>query len=76
MVEEPRSHCVRVVVLETQWDSATEPNASAVSSGVTLLDDAIRHDYAPVQSFGPISVLEVRPGLERPGCPTAARADG
>jgi hypothetical protein len=69
MVKELRGHCVRVVVLETWWDNVTEPNASAVSSGVTFLDDAIRRDYAPVQSFGPISVLEVRPGFERLGCP-------
>jgi len=73
IVEELRDHCVRVLVRDTRWDNVTEPNASAVSSGVTLLDDAIRHDYAQVENFGPISVLEVRPGLERPGCPAAAR---
>jgi hypothetical protein len=76
MVEELRRHCVRVLVLERQWDGVKEPNASALSSGVTFLDEAIHHDYAPVQSFGPISVLEARPGLERPGCPAGVRARG
>jgi hypothetical protein len=46
------------IVLESQWDNLKEPNASAVSSGVTLLDDFIRGRFVPVARFGPISVLQ------------------
>lgn len=33
-----------------------EPNASAVSSGVTFLDDAIRANYRPEAAFGPYQI--------------------
>ena len=46
------------VVLETQWDTANEPNASALSSGVTLLDHYIAQNFHPTATFGAISVLE------------------
>ncbi len=52
------------VVINTEWDDWSEPNASAVSSGVTLLDDAIRGHYRPVFASGSLSVLAPRlPGL-------------
>lgn len=42
---------VQWVVLAAGWESR-EPNASAISSGVTYLDDYIRRYYRPVTSFG------------------------
>jgi hypothetical protein len=45
------------VVLELQWDSAHEPNASAISSGVSILDDYIRGHFKAVATFGTVSVL-------------------
>lgn len=43
--------------LESTWDKISEPNASATSSGVTLLDDYIAAHYAPAQTFGTIVIL-------------------
>jgi hypothetical protein len=48
----------RLIVLESQWDDKKEPNASALSGGVTILDDYIRAHYVPVARFGPITVLQ------------------
>jgi 4-amino-4-deoxy-L-arabinose transferase and related glycosyltransferases of PMT family len=48
----------RYVVLETEWDNVIEPNSSAISSGVLLLDDYIRTRYKPVAMFETITVME------------------
>jgi len=45
------------VVLESEWEDFNEPNESAVSSGVTLLDDFLRSNFQPVQVFGKLRVL-------------------
>ena len=45
------------VVLESEWEDFDEPNESAVSSGVTLLDDFLRSNFQPVQVFGKLTVL-------------------
>jgi hypothetical protein len=45
------------VVLESDWDNVKEPNDSALSSGVTVLDDYIRLHYETVRQYGSISVL-------------------
>ena len=50
----------RYVVLTSKWDSVKEPNESAHSSGVTVLDQYIRTNYRAVAEFGPISILEIR----------------
>ena len=47
----------KYVVLESEWDDFDEPNESAVSSGVTLLDDFLRANFQPVQVFGKLTVL-------------------
>jgi hypothetical protein len=47
------------VVLNTGWDNAQEPNDSALSSGVTTLDDFIRSSYRPVASFGTYQILKL-----------------
>lgn len=44
------------VVRNTTWDGVEEPNASARSSGVTLLDDYLRAHYRTVFSAGTLSV--------------------
>jgi len=48
----------RYIVIETDWDAFQEPNGSAVSSGVTLLDDYIAAHYRPVARFDTVKVLE------------------
>jgi hypothetical protein len=50
------------VVLESEWEDFDEPNESAVSSGVTLLDDFLRANFQPVQVFGKLTVLRATPG--------------
>ena len=50
----------RIVVLESDWDNVNEPNVSALSSGVTVLDDYIRLHYETVRQYGTISVLARR----------------
>lgn len=39
-------------IITVDLPASTEPNASAVSSGVTALDDFIRADYESVEQFG------------------------
>jgi hypothetical protein len=48
--------------MEPTWAASIppEPNDSAVSSGVTLLDDYIREAYEPVATFRAITVLRLR----------------
>jgi hypothetical protein len=60
MVSEFERKKPRFVVLESDWDEIEEPNASALSSGVTILDDYIRLHYEAVRQFGTISVLARR----------------
>lgn len=59
IIEEIRS--VRYVVL---WDApeSTEPNASSVGSGVTLLDDYLRSHYRTVHAAGSYQVLLLNDG--------------
>jgi hypothetical protein len=63
MVAELRMRKPRFVVLDARWDANSEPNASAVSSGVTLLDDFVSGNYKQVAAFGPISILKARDEL-------------
>ncbi len=56
----------RFVLLESRWDGEKEPNDSAVSSGVTILDDYIRGRFAPVAAFGTMAVLQDREQRARP----------
>ena len=51
-------HRVEWLVVSTRFDAWNEPNASALSSGVTYLDDYIRSNYGLVRRFPPwIGVL-------------------
>ena len=49
------------IVLDSEFDSMREPNDSAISTGVTLLDDYIRARYQPVRSFDELSVWQRKP---------------
>jgi hypothetical protein len=60
MVSELKSKKPRFVVLESDWDNVKEPNASALSSGVTILDGYIRSHYETVRQYGTIFVLAQR----------------
>ena len=60
IVQDLESRDVRWIVL-VEWAVSPEPNASALSSGVSLLDDFIRESYRPVARFGSYSILERRP---------------
>lgn len=60
MVAELERRAVRYVVLSPEWDNVMEPNASARSSGITILDDYIRLHYEKVEQYGPISILARR----------------
>ena len=64
MIAELQAHDVRYVVLESTWDWIGEPNGSARSSDVHLLDEYIRKRYRTVETFGEISVL-----LRNPAAP-------
>jgi hypothetical protein len=62
MIGELQAATPEYVVLEADLENFSEPNESVVSSGVTLLDDFIRANYRPVQSFGTITVLKIKEG--------------
>jgi len=44
--------------LDSSWDNVKEPNRSADSSHVTILDNYIKEHYTPVQKFGNIAIFE------------------
>ena len=46
------------IFIESTWDDVNEPNDSAVSSGVKILDEYILKNYLPAKSFGKISILQ------------------
>jgi hypothetical protein len=60
MVAELQAAPPRFVVIDRVWDDAEEPNESARSSGVTLLDDWLALHYRPVWRAAELSVLEPR----------------
>jgi hypothetical protein len=51
MVSELEGRKPRIVVLESDWDNVKEPNGSARSGGVTILDDYIRVHYETVSTL-------------------------
>ncbi len=52
----------KLVVLDERWDAFEEPNASAVSSHVTLLDTYLASHFKEVARFGSVHVLARRDG--------------
>lgn len=60
MVGELQREKPKLIVLEAKWADAQEPNDSALSSGVTILDDYLRRTYQPVVTFGTNTILRPR----------------
>jgi hypothetical protein len=60
IIAELRTSRPRYVVLSSKWDNVEEPNESARSSGVTVLDQFIRANYRAVAAFGALTILESR----------------
>jgi hypothetical protein len=58
MVSELQHAKPKLVVLEAKWADAHEPNDSANSSGVTLLDDYLRTSFKPVARFDQNTILQ------------------
>jgi hypothetical protein len=66
MIEDFRRTPPAWVVIDSEWDRMEEPNLSRFSSGVTLLDDYLRENYALRRTIGRYSLLAPR----RPGSPS------
>jgi hypothetical protein len=49
------------IVLDSEFELSREPNDSAKSSGVTLLDNYIHDKYQPSESFGTMSIWQRKP---------------
>ena len=60
MIEEFEARELRTIVLNGEWDAVRETNASAVSSGVTLLDDYVRANFTEVERVGAASLWQRR----------------
>lgn len=56
MISELERNAPPYIVLDSEFDLSREPNDSAKSSGVMLLDDYIRDKYQPVETFGIMSI--------------------
>jgi hypothetical protein len=56
MIDELERNAPPYIVLDSEFDLSREPNDSAKSSGVMLLDDYIRDKYQPVKTFGIMSI--------------------
>ena len=57
MIAEFEASPLAYVVINTEWDDRQEPNDSARSSGVTLLDAWLRSRFRPVLRAGSLTVL-------------------
>ena len=60
MVRELSAQPLAYVVLDSEWDDVSEPNASARSSGVTVLDDYLAAHFVRVFRAGSLTVLQPR----------------
>lgn len=58
MIDELKRNNVKFIVLWSGAENVNEPNESAISSGVTVLDDFIKMNYVPVMYFGPYKILQ------------------
>lgn len=77
MVAELTRRCPPFIVLESQWDKMEEANASAVSSGVTILDDYLRTHFTPAARFGTIRILRnIRPARQPVPAKVRGRSTG
>jgi hypothetical protein len=55
----------KFVVLDSEWENIREPNASAISSGIFLLDHYIALHYRKVAKFGTMTVSELESQLTK-----------
>ena len=60
MLAEMQARPPQFIVLNTEWDDMAEPNDSARSSGVTLLDDALRAQFETVFRSGTFTISKRR----------------
>jgi hypothetical protein len=60
IIRELERQDVRYLVIATHFDQVREPNASAVSSGVTVLDDYIAEHYSIAQQIGGYRIMVKR----------------
>lgn len=60
MVSELSAARPRYLFIDRRWDRMREPNLSAQSSGVLVLDEYIRSHYEEDAAFGPILILKAR----------------
>lgn len=58
IIDELKRNSVKFIVLWSGAENVTEPNESSISSGVNILDDFIRMNYAPVMYFGPYKIMQ------------------
>jgi hypothetical protein len=75
IISELQHNNVRWVVRDSSFKNMNEPNGSAQSSGVTLLDDYLDHNYRPVAVAGKIQVWLEKgetPIAYRPAAPCTA----
>lgn len=56
IIEDLGSRKTKIIIVERQWDDVREPNKSAESSGVFILDKYILQNFEPVRNFGSISI--------------------
>jgi hypothetical protein len=60
MIAELKARNVRHLVLSAEWVDAREPNESAVSSSIMLLDDYIKANFEETDKFGAVSIWRRR----------------
>lgn len=60
IIGEFRKRSRHYVVRMANWENVNEPNGSAISSGVTVLDDYLKATYQTVARFGMIEIAELR----------------
>lgn len=63
MIHELEVNAPPYIVLDSEYDLLREPNDSAKSTGVTLLDDYIHNKYQHIKTFGNLSVWQ---GIHNP----------
>jgi hypothetical protein len=60
MVNELEKNRPPLVVLDAEFETTSEPNASSVSTGVRYMDEYLERQYVPVATFGVYSILQRR----------------
>ncbi len=58
IIDELKRNNVKFIVLWSGAENVNEPNESAISSGVTVIDDFIKMNYVPIMYFGPYKILQ------------------